>query len=224
MGKKGSKTEEALKLLEGAYAIQTPEDSKVYYKDFSQNYDETFVKQLSYTYPRRVAEELLAHFDGDGIICDIGCGTGLVGEELKNLNANIVIDGFDISSEMIAVAKTKNVYRNFFELDLTQPVLGVPNDYAALISSGTFTHGHLGPEILVNLLSLCQDNALLTVGINAEHYRDKGFEKVINELQSASRIQIVKVSKQPIYSKQNETDNKENRTAVICTFTKINPK
>ena len=81
MGKKGSKTEEALKLLEGAYAIQTPEDSKVYYKDFSQNYDETFVKQLSYTYPRRVAEELLAHFDGDGIICDIGCGTGLVGEE-----------------------------------------------------------------------------------------------------------------------------------------------
>ena len=224
MGKKGSKTEEALKLLEGAYAIQTPEDSKVYYKDFSQNYDETFVKQLSYTYPRRVAEELLAHFDGDGIICDIGCGTGLVGEELKNLNANIVIDGFDISSEMIAVAKTKNVYRNFFELDLTQPILGVPNDYAALISSGTFTHGHLGPEILVNLLSLCQDNALLTVGINAEHYRDKGFEKVINELQSASRIQIVKVSKQPIYSKQNETDNKENRTAVICTFTKINPK
>ena len=224
MGKKGSKTEEALKLLEGAYAIQTPEDSKVYYKDFSQNYDETFVKQLSYTYPRRVAEELLAHFDGDGIICDIGCGTGLVGEELKNLNANIVIDGFDISSEMIAVAKTKNVYRNFFELDLTQPVLGVPNDYAALISSGTFTHGHLGPEILVNLLSLCQDNALLTVGINAEHYRDKGFEKVINELQSASRIQTVKVSKQPIYSKQNETDNKENRTAVICTFTKINPK
>ena len=224
MGKKGSKTEEALKLLEGAYAIQTPEDSKVYYKDFSQNYDETFVKQLSYTYPRRVAEELLAHFDGDGIICDIGCGTGLVGEELKNLNANIVIDGFDISSEMIAVAKTKTIYRNFFELDLTQPVLGVPNDYAALISSGTFTHGHLGPEILVNLLSLCQDNALLTVGINEEHYRDKGFEKVINELQSASRIQIIKVSKQPIYSKQNETDNKENRTAVICTFTKINPK
>ena len=224
MGKKGSKTEEALKLLEGAYAIQTPEDSKVYYKDFSQNYDETFVKQLSYTYPRRVAEELLAHFDGDGIICDIGCGTGLVGEELKNLNANIVIDGFDISSEMIAVAKTKNVYRNFFELDLTQPVLGVPNNYAALISSGTFTHGHLGPEILVNLLSLCRYNALLTVGINAEHYRDKGFEKVINELQSASRIQIVKVSKQPIYSKQNETDNEENSTAVICTFTKINPK
>ena len=224
MGKKGSKTEEALKLLEGAYAIQTPEDSKVYYKDFSQNYDETFVKQLSYTYPRRVAEELLAHFDGDGIICDIGCGTGLVGEELKNLNANIVIDGLDISSEMIAVAKTKNVYRNFYELDLTNPILGVPSDYSALISSGTFTHGHLGPEILVNLLSLCLDDALLTVGINAEHYRDKGFEKEINELQSASRIQTVKVSKQPIYSKQNETDNEENRTAVVCTFTKINPK
>jgi len=221
MGNKGSKTEEALKLLEGAYAIQTPEDSKIYYKDFSKTYDTTFVEQLSYTYPKRVAEELLSNFDGNGTICDIGCGTGLVGQELKNLNANVVIDGVDISPEMIAVAKTKNVYRNFYELDLTQPILGVPIDYAALISSGTFTHGHLGPTVLINLLSLCRDYALLTVGVNAEHYSDKGFEKVLNKLQAASRIKIIKVSKQPIYSNQNETENEENRTAVVCTFTKM---
>ena len=48
MGNKGSKTEEALKLLEGAYAIQTPEDSKVYYKDFSKLYDTTYVEELAY--------------------------------------------------------------------------------------------------------------------------------------------------------------------------------
>ena len=220
MGNKRSKTEEALKLLKGAYQIQTPEDSRTYYKDFSKYYDETFVKQLAYIYPKRVAKELLAHFDGDGTICDIGCGTGLVGEELKNLNANIVIDGFDISSEMIAVAKTKNVYRNFYELDLTKPILGVPTDYAALISSGTFTHGHLGPEILVSLLSLCRDNALLTVGVNESHYRDKGFEKALNEMQDASRIKMIKVSKQTIYSSQNTTDLEGNNTALICTFTK----
>tara|TARA_B100000745_G_scaffold297149_1_gene243624 strand:+ start:338 stop:1027 length:690 start_codon:yes stop_codon:yes gene_type:complete len=220
MGNKRSKTEEALKLLKGAYQIQTPEDSRTYYKDFSKHYDETFVKQLAYIYPKRVAEELLAHFDGDGTICDIGCGTGLAGQELRYLNANVVIDGVDISREMIAVAKTKNVYRNFYEIDLTKPILGVPTDYAALISSGTFTHGHLGPEILVSLLSLCRDNALLTVGVNESHYRDKGFEKALNEMQDASRIKMIKVSKQTIYSSQNATDLEGNSTALICTFTK----
>ena len=220
MGNKRSKTEEALKLLKGAYEIQTPEDSRIYYKDFSKYYDETFVKQLAYIYPKRVAEEFLAHFDGDGTICDIGCGTGLVGQELRYLNANVVIDGVDISQEMIAVAQTKNIYRNFYELDLTKPILGVPTDYAALISSGTFTHGHLGPEIMVSLLSLCRDNALLTVGVNESHYRDKGFEKALNEMQDASRIKMIKVSKQTIYSSQNATDLEGNSTALICTFTK----
>ena len=221
MGNKGSKTEEALKLLKGAYEIRTPEDSRIYYKDFSKHYDETFVKQLAYIYPKRVAEELLAHFDGDGTICDIGCGTGLVGQELHHLKANSVIDGVDISQEMIAVAQKKNVYRNFYELDLTKPILGVPTDYAALISSGTFTHGHLGPEILVSLLSLCRDNALLTVGVNESHYRDKGFEKALNEMENASRIKMIKVSKQTIYSSQNATDLEGNSTALICTFTKV---
>ena len=101
MGNKRSKTEEALKLLKGAYEIQTPEDSRTYYKDFSKHYDETFVKQLAYIYPKRVAEELLAHFDGDGTICDIGCGTGIstiYASSRYNFRLN---SGFDFQSSFI---------------------------------------------------------------------------------------------------------------------------
>ena len=43
-------------------------------------------------------------------IIDIGCGTGLVGEELKS-SGFLNIWGLDVSSKMIAIAKKKQIYR-----------------------------------------------------------------------------------------------------------------
>ena len=217
---KNNKSDEALKLLKGAYKIKTPEDNKLYYKNFSINYDSTFVEYLEYIYPKQVATELLENFKLNGPICDIGCGTGLVGKELYYLNKKIVVDGLDISPEMIKEARKKNIYRNFYDIDLTKKLIGVPNNYAAIVSSGTFTHGHLGPEYITKILSLCRDNAVLTLGINLAHYLDKEFEKIINKLESTADIKILNISKKPIYSKQNETGNEKNNTAIIFTFLK----
>ena len=123
---------------------------------------------------------------------------------------------------MISVAKEKNLYRNLYEIDLTQPILNVPKNYSALISSGTFTHGHLGPEVLVSLLSLCKEDAILIIGINALYYHKKGFEKVLKKLELENKIRMIKVSSIPIYSSKDKTQNEENQLAIICTFSKIN--
>ncbi len=219
---KKSKKDEAILLLKGAYALKTPEDSVIYYKGFSKLYDKTYVEELAYIYPKGVALELFNNYDGNGNICDIGCGTGLVGEELYSLNSNFVIDGIDISPDMISVAKEKNLYRNLYEIDLNQPILNVPKNYSALISSGTFTHGHLGPEVLVSLLSICKEDAILTIGINALYYHKKGFEKVLNKLELENKIRMIKISSIPIYSSKDKIQNEENQLAIICTFAKIN--
>ena len=39
-------------------------------------------------------------------------------------------------------------------------------------------------------------------------------------MEDASRIKMIKVSKQTIYSSQNAADLEGNSTALICTFTK----
>jgi len=220
MVKNKSKEEKALKLLKDAYAVETPEDSIEYYKDFSKIYDDIYVEGMSYVYHKYVAKELFKYFKGEGSICDIGCGTGLIGEELLKLNPKLVIDGVDISPDMLVVANTKSVYRNLYPFDLTQPIDGLPTDYKAVISSGTFTHGHLGPESLVNLLSLCSAEAVFTIGINGLHFEDKGFNKTLKELEESSKIKILNIVKQDIYSKQINLDNNQNAKAVICTFKK----
>jgi predicted TPR repeat methyltransferase len=209
------------KLLKNAYTLKTPEDSIRYYKSFSKTYDSTFAKGLDYIYPKRIAEEFYNHYSGNGDVCDIGCGTGLVGKELRAIYPNLIIDGIDISTHMIEVAKNKNIYRKFYNIDLTKPIKNVSNNYSALISAGTFTHGHLGPKAIINLLSICKKDALLTIGINALHYRDQSFDLALHKLERIGSIKIVKVSSKPIYGLEDKSMLSENQFGVVCTFVKV---
>ena len=52
----------ALKLLKGAYDLETPEDNILYYKGFSKDYDRVFAAGLKYSYPKYVAEELWINY------------------------------------------------------------------------------------------------------------------------------------------------------------------
>ena len=218
---KKNKLIEAKKLLTGAYEIKTPEDSIEYYKDFSKIYDDTYVEGMSYIYHKYVAKELISYFNGEGAVCDIGCGTGLVAQELLKLNSKLVIDGVDISPDMLGVAGTKKVYRNLYPFDLTKKIEGLPTDYKGIISSGTFTHGHLGPQSLANLLLLCDEDAILTIGINALHYFEKGFKNILDELENLSKIKMLNIVQQDIYSQQLDLDNQKKQKAMICTFKNI---
>ena len=221
MDDKNNIKNKALKLLDGAYDLESPEDNIVYYKNFSKDYDDVFASGLEYIYPKYVADEFIQNHNNNGSICDIGCGTGLVANELKYINSNLIIDGFDISSDMIEVARDKNIYRNLYEIDLTQPIRNVPNNYSGIISAGAFTHGHLGPEIIKELLSICVDGAILTIGINAIHYKEKGFEKFFHNLEIINKIKMKKILNCSIYSNNQTADNKENNMAIITIFEKI---
>ena len=206
----------ALKLLKGAYDLETPEDNILYYKSFSKDYDRVFAAGLKYSYPKYVSEEFIKNYHNSGPICDIGCGTGLVANELKRIDSSLIIDGFDISKDMINMAKNKNIYRDLYEIDLTKPIKNVPKNYSGIISAGAFTHGHLGPEIINNLLYICEDGAILTIGINADHYKERGFESFLHNLEMLKKIKINKTVSSAIYS-----NNKEKDMAVIVTFEKI---
>ena len=171
--------------LSDAYAVTTPEDSRRLYAAWATSYNETFIKANSYVYPRTVAELFAEYVPASGYtdVIDIGCGTGAVGNFLASLRPESVIDGFDISPEMLAqAARTRriddsHVYRNLQEVDLTS---ALPNrTYSAMMSAGTFTHGHLGPETFLRLISLIRIGGWFVVGINAEHFKVQGFAKTI---------------------------------------------
>ena len=70
-------------------------------------------------------------------------------------------------------------YRNLIEADLTQTI-DIPDDtYAGIISTGAFTHGHLGPDALNELVRVAIPSAVCAIGINEHFYAEQGFDQLV---------------------------------------------
>lgn len=201
-------------LLQGAYEIETPADSRAYYHDFADHYDAEFAQKLGYIYPRVIAEfyHKIAT-PQDRPIADIGCGTGLVAESLS-LPAK-TIHGFDISPEMLDRSREKNLYAALHNVDLTLPLPPLPTLFGAVVSAGTFTHGHLGPDPLENLLTLAGPDGLFCIGVNAQHFADQGFAPVLGRLHSQGKITAPVLETVPIYSDPNSAHGKDKAQVLI---------
>ena len=198
------------RLLEGAYDLGSPEQHLAYYRRFSSRYDTDFAKALGYSLAATVAEIYRGRSRPvDVPVADIGCGTGLVGAAL-----GVVVDGIDLSPEMLDQARHLGVYRALYPVDLTADLSSLPNDYGAIVSAGTFTHGHLGPEIMRDLLELGRDGALFVIGVNAAHYVTRGFEAELQQLKDAGLIGPVSATEVPIYRKAGH-DHAGDRALVL---------
>ncbi len=211
---------DADRLLEGAYAIKSAEDNLDYYREFASIYDEQFANAMGYVYPRMLASVYQQHAHSDDLpIMDVGCGTGLVAHALNQHSVldNMTIDGIDISPEMLDVAKSKGVYRDLYQKDLTATDSApIPENYGAVVSAGTFTFGHLGPEVLPTLLAMGRSNTLYCIGVNSEHYEQQGFARVLDSMIQRSLIsQPVVVTKQIYEIVENSTHANDTATVLV---------
>lgn len=186
-------------LLENAYRLQSPDDNIAYYDKLADVYDGEFADGLGYALPGAIAERYKQlGMDTDTPVADVGCGTGLLAEAIDS--SELVIDGLDISDAMLKQAEQKKRYRHLHSVDLTQPLATSIKNYGAVLSSGTFTHGHLGPDAMVRLLDIAKGGALFILSINKEHFGRLGFEAAIGALVSEKQISDLRTSELNIYS------------------------
>ena len=200
-------------LLENAYKLSSPEDNSEYYDEFASCYDADFADALGYYYPAAI---VAAYRDKsaptDTPIADIGCGTGLVASALKIPREQV--DGIDISPEMLSVASEKQLYRSLFQVDLTKTLEKIENNYGAVLSAGTFTSGHLGPEPLRDLLGIARSNALFVIGVKKAFFHEAGFEPVLRDMEVSGLIKDLQPVEVSIYSKA-EHDHSEDMALIL---------
>ena len=193
--------------LDDAYAVKTPEDNRRLYAKWASTYEAEFVNKEKYRYPRAVAELFNEVVPIDDVVnvVDVGTGTGLTGMYLTALRPMLTVDGIDISPEMLEQARGKKrqdgqlVYRLLLERDLTQEVLDTNAPYDGLISSGTFTHGHLGPEAIGNLIPLTRQGGWVVIGVNNEHFLATGFEEKLKKLVNDGTIFNPRIERIDVY-------------------------
>lgn len=181
--------------LDNAYEIDGPDEARALYGKWAETYDDSFGAGWGYIAPREIATIYRRVMEGDEPLLDIGAGTGLVAEHLRDLT----VDALDITDEMLAVAARKGIYRNLINADLTGPLELPEGAYGGVISCGTFTHGHVGPECLPELLRITRAGALFVCGTIAPVLDGLGFGSALARLVAAGQITPVHFHDIPIY-------------------------
>jgi SAM-dependent methyltransferase len=119
-------------------------------------------------------------------------------ERLRDMGFAGEIDAVDFSPEMLARAAEKRLYTGLFRADITQP-LDLPRRYAGIVSSGTFTAGHVGPEALPILLDVALPGAQLALSINRRVWSGAGFDRALEGLAASGRITDLQFIEVEIY-------------------------
>ena len=164
-----------------------------FYRKWAADYDHQMLDLLGYTSPASIAAILDKHLSDKGAaILDAGCGTGLTCRLLAERGYSN-LDGIDLSAEMLEVANKRGIYRNLFQADINQPLSPESGSYDAVISSGTFTHGHVGPEPLRELFRVLKTGGILACTVHLDLWQSMGFEQAFIDLVddgTATRISV----------------------------------
>ena len=201
--------------LDGAYNLKTPTDSARLYAEWADTYDQSFAAEHAYIMHQHVAR---AYVNAGGFqpVLDVGAGTGLCGKALRERGLDHV-DATDISPEMLAMAKRKGIYHTLFEGDILAGLDVETGTYAGIVSSGTFTHGHVGPKALDELLRLVRSGGWIVISINSEHFTAHGFAAKLKTLDSL--ITNLELRELPIYDASGSGDHAGD-TGIIALFRK----
>ena len=164
------------------YKLKTSEELLKYYQDWADNnkYNKDMV-DWNYTAPHEAVTILKKYvFNKNFRILDAGCGTGLVGIELKKYGYSN-IEGVDFSQSMLDLVP-QGVYTKIEKIDLNKPLKFKDNMYDVLMCVGTFTYGHVKPKALDELIRITKNRGLICFTINEGIYEEYGFDKKIKEL------------------------------------------
>ena len=166
------------------YKLKTPEELLKYYQDWTNNnkYNKDMVDWY-YTAPQETVSVLKKYvLSKNSKILDAGCGTGLVGIELKKYGYSN-IDGVDFSQNMLNLVP-QGIYKKIEKVDLNKLLKFKNNTYDVVMCVGTFTYGHVMPKALDELIRITKDKGLICFTINEGIYEEYGFDNKIKELSS----------------------------------------
>jgi predicted TPR repeat methyltransferase len=200
-----------METIHNSHKIENKEKLKEYYKKWSSTYDND-VKSCEYNGPETITNILTRNFNIYGsTILDVGCGTGLLADYLNKDKYQILIDGIDISNEMIEIANKRNYYNQISNIDVFDITSPQKTKYDYIISAGMFTHNHVGPNAIENILNYLESDGVFIFTVRNSFMKKENFQKIIVDL-----LKNGKMSKCSTIENQNYIE--EEKCSVYTLF------
>ena len=165
------------------YKLKTTNEVMEFYDEWGDN--DKYNKDMAdwdYTGPKETVNVFKKYAENkDILIFDAGCGTGLVGKELKKFGYNN-FHGADLSQTLLE-SIPKNLYKEINKTDLNKSIKIEDNFYDAVMCVGTFTYAHVKPNAIDEFVRITKNKGLICFTINEGIYENYGFDKKIKELE-----------------------------------------
>jgi len=188
------------------YADLPSEQQKEVYRNWAKDYDRELIEDFGYVAPKQAVGALCQRMSNRfSPILDMGCGTGLVGKQLLAEGYHVV-DGLDLSPEMLNKARALGVYRNLGECDLSGK-LELPQIYGAILCVGVFSHKLSQPFDLAKLFCGLLPSGLLIATVNGQGWKDIGWADLVQKSARQYGFTIEEIIDIPYLAKQ-EIDGK----------------
>ncbi len=174
----------------GLWTQRTVEETRKIYANWAGNYDADVAK-WGYATPARIAVALRQC--GANVlkpVLDFGCGTGLSGMALKAVGFD-VIDGTDISPEMLEQAEARGVYRQVWKGEPGSMGHIKRGDYSFITATGVVSLGAAPPETLDLLIAALGPGGLLAFSYNEATLADRAYTDKLDVAVLAPDIEMM---------------------------------
>jgi len=194
-----SVTAGASEFVTEAYNLEDAESMKEFYAKWAEDYDNQMLNKLSYASPRKIAAAMQSHLqEKDTSILDVGCGTGLTVAGLAEAGYTNLY-GIDLSRDMVEVARSRGVYTDLAVADVNRPLNYEDGFFGGVISSGTFTHGHVGPEPLVEICRILRSGGILACTVHQDYWQSMSFDQAFNDLEQSNVLERLSLQMESYY-------------------------
>lgn len=199
--------------LSEAYDTEDHRSQLAFYAKWAADYDQQMV-ELQYSSPRILCDLILQYLpNSQANILDVGCGTGLTVKALFEVGYTD-IHGLDLSQDMINVASRRDFYQSLNVADVKQPLEYPDAQFDAVISSGTFTHGHVGAEPLNELLRILKPDGILACTVHQDLWQAKGFEASFSNFEQTDQMHC-------LYRELNHLFDNKPPEGWFCVYRKV---
>ena len=188
----------------------TAAGAKPLYDEWVGTYDDT-LKSWGWTPPRLIAEKLTAMGYGDKAdtkVLDLGCGTGLSGEKLKEHKIGTYMVGIDISPKSIEhLEKEKpGLYSEGHASNLDEKLTILKDgDFDVAISSGVMSYIENYPNFYGEVIRALKPGAVFCFTQNAQVWDDDSRDcaTVADKLVQEGKWKVVSVGEKEDYTPDN---------------------
>ena len=172
-----------------------------YYDDWALSYDQT-LKQWNYKAPLKAVNVISFLKENIKSNLDLACGTGMFAARLKKNYPNITIDGCDISSQSLKIAKKKQLYRKLIKQSFEKKI-NITKKYDSVSMIGSMTYCKKPKTLFSLIFSYLKKDGIFIFTHRIDLWKKQNFDLLFNNFSKS--FHLVHKSRPLNYLPQNSS-------------------